>query len=298
MKRFAIALAPILIPLLISAAPAQASVFATDFFDDPSYSLGGKIYPDSNVNIGYGFGVGPNTGTGFTTGWQNPFATAPRTVVSALTYSGLATSGFGAASPAYVACTFCVNSTAERFFSSNPATTDLWMSFLIKDDDATQFDKYPNYGGIAIEDASNNFVYIGVPGLTPSTANYSLQTSATDNSQSAIAAAPGHTVLLVAHITDAGQAYLYVNPVIGAPLGAPDATIAAPFLPSDATYLHWSDSWGWTYGDIRIGTTLADVTPAGAAVPEPASWALLLSGFGCLGMSLRARRRGAGAIRA
>jgi hypothetical protein len=70
-------------------------------------------------------------------------------------------------------------------------------------------------------------------------------------------------------------------------LGAPDATIAAPFAPSAATY--WSDSRGWTHGDLRVGTTLADVTPA--AVPEPASWVLFLAGFGSLGISIRSRRR-------
>ncbi|MEJ0015075.1 MAG: PEP-CTERM sorting domain-containing protein [Acetobacteraceae bacterium] len=293
MRRSAIALAAV----LVSTARAEASVLATEFFDDPGYSVGGTIYPDGSQDIGHGPGIGPNTGTGFTSGWQNPFFTAPRTVAPALSYAGLATSGYGAASPPYVACTYCVNSTAQRFFSANTATTDLWISFLIKDVDVTGFAANPNYGGIAVDDASNNFVYIGVPGLQPNpTAKYSLQTS-DGVAQGTIDAAPGQTDLLVVHITDTGQAYLYVDPTIGAPLGLPDATIPAPFAPSAATYLHWSDSWGWTYGDIRVGTTLADVTPAASSVPEPASWALALIGLGGLLAGRRSRGRGGGGER-
>jgi hypothetical protein len=150
-------------------------------------------------------------------------------------------------------------------------------------------------GGFAIEDAANDSVYVGAPGVQPSpTANYSLQT-ATDIEQSAVAATRGRTVLLVADISDDGEAYLYVDPTVGVALRAPDATIAAPFTPSAATYLHWSDSWGWTSGDVRVGTTLADVTPAPSPVPEPAAWSLMLVGFAGLGGALRARAKALGA---
>jgi hypothetical protein len=275
------------------AVHAQAAVIATDFFNDPSYSLGSAVYPDSDQNVGYGAGVGPDDGTGFTSGWQNPFFTSPRTVAPGLAYRGLATSGFGAASPGYVACAYCVNSTANRTFADNTATTDLWVSFLIKDDGVTaqDFSAYPNYGGFAVEDANNDYVYTGVPGVEPTpTADYSLQT-ANDVEQSALAATPGRTVLLVADISDDGEAYLYVDPTVGAALGAPDATIATPIAPSGATNIHWSDSWGWTYGDLRVGTTLADVTPAPSPIPEPATWSLMLVAFTGLGGALRARRK-------
>jgi hypothetical protein len=287
MKHLAMAMAAI----ALGAAPADAAVIATDLFNDPSYSLGGTIYPDSDQNIGYGYGVGPDEGTGFSSGWQNPDYTSPRVVASPLSYPALATSGFGAAGPAYVACVYCVNSTAIRTFSDNTATTDLWVSFLIEDDDVTaqDFAAYPAYGGFAIEDAGGDFVYSGVPGVQPiSTADYSLQT-ASAVAQSTTAAAPGTTVLLVVDISDDGNAYLYVDPTVGQALGAPAATIAAPFTPSSATELYWSDSWGWTYGDVRVGTTLADVTPAPAPIPEPPAWATLLVGAAGLGARLRGR---------
>jgi len=287
-KRLAMAFAAI----ALCALPARATVIATDLFDDPSYSLGGNIYPGSNQDIGYGAGIGPNDGTGFTSGWSNPYYTATRTVVPGLTFPGLATSGFGAASPAYVACTYCVNSTAVRVFSDNTATTDLWVSFLIQPNGIApqDFSAYPNYGGMAIQDAASDFVYVGVPGLQPnSTANYSLQTGA-GAAQSDRAAVSGETTLLVADIRDNGQAYLYVDPTAGLPLFGPQATISTVITPSDATELYWSDSWGWTYGDIRVGTTLADVMPIGAPVPEPAAWTLMLAGFAALGVALRARR--------
>jgi hypothetical protein len=197
---------------------------------------------------------------------------------------------------------YCVNSTAVRTFSDNTATTDLWVSFLIKDDDVTaqDFASLPNYGGLAIEDASSESIYVGVPGVQPNpTADYSLQTfygmpTTSGVDQSSVAARPGRTVLLVADISDSGEAYLYVDPTVGQPLGAPDATISAPFAPSGASYVYWSDSWGWTYGDIRVGTTLADVTPAPSPVPEPGAWVNMLVGFASiagLGGALRARNK-------
>ena len=279
--------------LALSAAQAHATIIAADLFDDASYSLGANIYPNGGTDIGYGNGYGPNDGSGFTSGWENGNDTSPRVAVAGLSYTGLATSGFGAASPAYIPATYSYNSTALRTFSNNTATSDLWMSFLIQSNGiSTQnFSTYPNYGGIQIVGATGS-VFVGVPGVQPTgTADYSLQNA--DVVSSTKAAASGQTDLLVVDISSNGNAYLYVDPTLGSPLGAPDATLATTLTPSGAGGLYWTDSWGWTYGDIRVGTSFADVSPAPApSVPEPASWVVMLVGFACLGGALRMRRGG------
>lgn len=279
------------------ASHANATVIAYDNFTDPSYLVGGYVYP---VNSGPTAVYGPNDGFGWSTGWEGSGGgnvTSPRTVAPGLSYAGLATSGHGAASMTYTsadACVYCVNSTALRGFTSNSATSDLWVSFLIQDGSVSNanFSPYPNYAGFSVMGSNDGF-FIGLPGITPTgTANYSLQTYAAIE-QSSKPASLGHTDLLVADIKDNGHAYLYVDPTIGAPLGAPDATIATSLTPGAATGLYWTDSWGWNYSDVRVGTSLADVTPAAAvAVPEPATWALMMAGMGALGAVLRRRRQG------
>ncbi|THD53370.1 MAG: PEP-CTERM sorting domain-containing protein [Phenylobacterium sp.] len=54
-----------------------------------------------------------------------------------------------------------------------------------------------------------------------------------------------------------------------------------------------STSWnyGGDYGNGRLDLTISN----GGAVPEPASWALMLVGFGGLGAALRGSRRRAAA---
>jgi hypothetical protein len=299
LKRCSIAFALV----ALSAVQAHATLIASDLFNDPSYSLGANVYPASDQNIGYGYGIGPNDGTGFSSGWSNPYYSPPRTITYGLTYAGLATSRYGAASPAYVPCTYCEYSVSLRAFADNTATTDLWVSFLIQQKGITpqDFSAYPNYGGIGVNDAAGDFLYAGVPGLQPvSTADYSLQAGNGPGQgvadQSAVAAVSGATTLLVVDIRDNGEAYLYVDPTVGQALGAPMATIATGVTPSNATYLNMSDSYGWTYGDIRVGTTYADVTPAGAPAPEPAAWTLMLLGFAGLGGVLRARGKARRAV--
>jgi hypothetical protein len=238
----------------ITNGAAMAADIACDSFNAPSYTIGSDVYPAG--------GTGPADGLGWTSGWQGSSGyniTAPRTVVAGLSYPGLVSRKFAAASPAYVGAG--TNSTAVRGFT-NTATNVLWFSFLIQLNSAAVMangNSAGNYGGIALEDASgSHFLYVGVPG---GATGYSLQTNPTIAKHGSAAPAVGRTDLLVVRIDAAQKAVLWVNPTLGQPLGAPAAFIKLPLPASDYVNLYWSDSWGWTYGDVRIGDTLASVTP-------------------------------------
>jgi hypothetical protein len=42
--------------------------------------------------------------------------------------------------------------------------------------------------------------------------------------------------------------------------------------------------------DLRFASPLSPAPPALAAIPEPASWALMIAGFGTVGLAARRRR--------
>jgi hypothetical protein len=186
-------------------------------------------------------------------------------VAPALTYPGLDVRGNAAASPAYVGAG--ANSTAVRAFA-NPGGPVVWFSFLIQLNSADVMangNSAGNYGGIALEDASgSHFLYVGVPG---GATGYSLQTNAAIAPHGSATPSVGKTDLLVMRLDGNQRASLWVDPAVGQALGAPDAVIAVPLAAAAYTALYWSDSWGWTYGDVRIGTTLAAVTTRHAVCP-------------------------------
>jgi hypothetical protein len=77
---------------------------------------------------------------------------------------------------------------------------------------------------------------------------------------------------------------------------------AGSYIFYDASiYAQYYDAAGNHLGDVQFFDTCAaqdascafqrDVTAAAAAVPEPASWALMLSGFGLMGGALRRQRK-------
>jgi hypothetical protein len=267
---------------LISGS-AKAALVAYDGFASSSYTLGDPVYPAG--------GMGPNAGTGWTDGWQGSSGfntTAPRTVVAGLSYPGLASSGYAAASLPYQPGG---QSTAERNFT-NTATSDLWFSLLIQLNASTELangNSAQSYGGIALENTSfSTFLYVGVGG---GATNYGLQTPAAGIVSTSTAPTVGQTDLLLVHVDSSDTASLWIDPALGGtPLGAPDVTVASPLAPSEFGGLYWSDTWGWTYDELRIGTTLADVTPAPAPAPEPATWTLI-AGAAVLLSGLRGRRR-------
>ncbi|MBU1378341.1 MAG: PEPxxWA-CTERM sorting domain-containing protein [Alphaproteobacteria bacterium] len=71
---------------------------------------------------------------------------------------------------------------------------------------------------------------------------------------------------------------------------------------TDADRAVITTSASWDAGDFRIVFNQATLTtssePGGpvAGVPEPASWALMIMGFGGMGVTLRSRRRALAAI--
>lgn len=272
----------------LMSVSAKAEVIADEAFDSSSYTLGGTVYPEG--------GMGPNTGTGWTDGWQGSSGfntTAPRYVAAGLSYPGLASAGYAAASLPYQ---LGGQSTALRGFT-NTATTNLWFSFLIELNSATELangNSAQSYGGIALENSSfSTFLYVGVGG---GATRYGLQTPAAGIVSSSIAPTVGQTALLLVHVDSSDTASLWIDPTLGgAPLGAPDVTVASPLAPSGFGGLYWSDTWGWTYDELRIGTTLADVTPSLAAVPEPPTWTLI-AGAAAVAGGLRARGRATAAV--
>jgi len=243
---------------LATSGAAMAGDIACDTFNAPSYTIGADVYPAG--------GTGPVDGFGWTSGWQGSSGfniTAPRSIVAGLSYPGLATTTYAAASPAYVGAG--TNSTAVRGFT-NTASQELWFSFLIQLNSAEVMadgNSAGNYGGIALEDASgSNFLYVGVPG---GATGYSLQTNAAIAPPGSATPAAGRTDLLVMHINAKQKASLWVNPALGQKLGPPDAVITVPLAAPAYVSLYWSDSWGWTYGDVRVGPNLSSVTPPRAA---------------------------------
>jgi|GEM_PF-5562032 hypothetical protein len=247
--------------LLTIAGAARATQFACDTFADPGYMIGGDAYPAG--------GTGPNDGLGWASGWQGSSGfniTAPRTIVAGLSYPGLATTRFAAASPPYVGAG--TNSTAVRAFTRTPKKV-LWFSFLIQLNSGevmAHANSAGNYGGIALEDASgSHFLYVGVPG---GATGYSLQTNAAIAPHHRVAPAVGRTDLLLMRIDAGRTASLWVDPNLKQALGEPDSIIALPLPASSYVALYWSDSWGWTYGDLRVGNTLASVTPSHPDCPK------------------------------
>jgi len=243
---------------LLSGGIALAQRLACDEFKSPGVAIGDDVYPAG--------GVGPANGAGWTSGWQGSSGfniTAPRMIVAGLSYPGLDTNAYAAASPAYIGPG--TNSTAVRGFTGTTGHV-LWFSFLIQlNDNAVMANGNSggNYGGIALIDAAGaHFLYAGVPG---GATGYSLQTNAAIAPHGAATPLAGRTDLLLVRIGEKQNAELWVDPKLSRPRGPPDSVIALPLPASSYVSLYWSDSWGWTYGDIRIGTTLASVIP-----PHPA----------------------------
>jgi len=95
-----------------------------------------------------------------------------------------------------------------------------------------------------------------------------------------------------------GVSFLFLSPLqrqifwIGDGLtGNGSGTVQTFFAPAGATrlYLGPSDGFGW-FNNSGSATVTINYSPLIADVPEPAAWAMMIVGFGAIGMEMRRRR--------
>ncbi len=262
------------IPCLLAGQPAHAALLASESFN---YTAASGL---ANQTI---------TGAGFTGKWT-PWSSGNGDTVLAgsLSEGGLATSANSLSVTGYPP----VYGTLATAISAATATAPVWASFLYNPGAGTY------YGGFTLNlnDTNNQGLAFGVND-NPSTHNQ--QFTVLTGSVSAVAAAApavNNTYLLVMEdvaTASGGTLNLYVNPTVGAlsAPAAPDATVNYTKAIGNITSLtlYGLSSSPVKIDEIRIGNTYADVTPAAAAAPEPASLALL--GAGALGLLLIGRKR-------
>lgn len=260
------------------AGPAQAQLIAAEGF---VYPLGTTIAPWAVA--------GQDGGSGWMAPWGNNGG-VDMVAVAGLTYPGLRSSGGAAYNPGYDwsgnGLEPAVSTTVRQFYWAAD-TPDLWVSFLLRPDDSAYAFEVDAWAGLSVY--SGTGVFIGKPGtVADASYSYALQDGVT---YASAAGAPGpealRTDLLVAHLVagdpGAGRAELWVNPVLGLPLGTPDATRDDLTLVNGAAvYVNLNSRGFYTTDELRLGTNVGD------ALPVPAPMVLLACGLAAL---LAAHRR-------
>jgi len=243
------------------AAPSQAALASYEGF---GYSDGSLL----NGQAG---------GSGWAASWNagNPLATI---TANGLGYGALATTAGAATASAKPNPTGADITYEERQLAAGFGAdgTSAYLSFLLRPEDGAGF-----YGGL-------NFgsLFIGKSGTT---STYGLESGGGNIASSGVVAQTAATVFLVLHVQfQAGNDLieLFIDPTLGAPLpGLADAVISNLDLAGSTVTIN--NAGAWTTDEIRLGDSLAAVTPT--ALPEPSALLLLVSGLGVL--SLVQRRR-------
>ena len=139
----------------------------------------------------------------------------------------------------------------------------------------------PGFSQILMRDQGSIHIYNGFSGPT---------TFGTSAATSAVSAANSHAFLFQNFSPATARIGLPTTYVSGTQLGVNTATFAGSFASLGMT----RGTYTWTWGSganadsltVNIGTA---INPGG--VPEPATWALLILGFGAVGGAMRRRQR-------
>lgn len=251
--------------VLLSGAASRASVIYEGF----NYAAGSNL---EGANGGSGFG---------SNAWDDQSgATMDEIASTGLTYGSLQTSGRSLE----LVTSGDQNSEATRAFGtsiSGTGGTSTWISFLVRGDDLTN----GQYATVNLMASSGNSARFGIFwNSSESTAYFGLGRLGgipSGPTFSSLAVSEGQTYLVVGQIAwnDSGAETLslYVNPAIGGTPPAPLVTRMESLGTTLATarLIFGTDGSTWSFDELRIGSSFADVTPSAVPEPGPAGLALL-----------------------
>ena len=228
---------------------------------------------------GFDYSAGDLTGSNGGSGWSGAYTDSGNSTIyttPGLTYTGLPTTG-GAAKTADGGGVTTIN---FRNFNTiyGDGETETWISFLAQRNGSASTSTFAglsfyNSGGIASTNAEVTFANGGTGGAWRILDNGPpLATGST-----AVLPASNTTYLLVARIlwgagaggTDAVS--LFVNPTLGSMPGTPDATKDVAITDFDKVRIAGANAVNYTFDEIRVGDSYADVTVPLVATSFPLS---------------------------
>lgn len=112
----------------------------------------------------------------------------------------------------------------------------------------------------------------------------------------------GFTFSAAGNSTPMPNTVLFMSALLGVSIILNEQIISGNSITTNAIHVAFNNfavGTGLKSGDIIISQTQAAFTPGSpGAVPEPSTWAMMLLGFGAIGVSLRRRRKSTGTLRA
>lgn len=228
-------------------------------------------------------------GVGFSGAWSagayNAQYSLYNVTTGSLAFGNLSTSGNSVRTGTDNALNGIVRATSEYLVGNNAGTR--FLSFLIRRDNTSGAD---NFGGLYI-DGSNRDLFIGKGGQQT---NWGLEERGVSSGAqvSDVVATVGDTTLLVVKMVTGIQTdafTLYVNPTPGQ--GEPGSASATMNLDvGDANQIALYNGGNYTFDEIRIGDSFAEVTPTISSTPEPSTLVLAALGLSPL-LASRMRKR-------